>query len=476
MGSGEAAARRVERERTGTGEKVKDERSSRVAFARRTSYKYAAMARNRLYTVLGFLFAAAFACRIGYGAATIGLGKSRSPDHREYIMVATRLLDQGTLGSPLVAADSAVKPSNLMPPLYAAAVAATYAMFGVDSFTATLILQIINALATSLAVCFVFLSARAVAGGRAGWAAAAIALFNPALFGYTGHMWDTSLFTLAAAFSVWFSLRLSDQPVRWQVWGAFGLLLGTIALLNPALTICYPLLVLWPLHRSGRFCRRHVRTAAGSAVLGWLVVIAPWTVRNYVHFGELSYIRGGFALEIWLGVCPEADDPRASVYSVNFPLKNPDVLERVSAIGERAYIAECRRKGLAAIADDPGRFVRLTAVRFVDYWLGSTLSHRRPGQGGWPESKPRAAVALFLTAEAALLLIGVGVGRGTKLDYRWLLAIVIGFSFVYCLTHVEVRYRAPSEPVVAILVGATIAGLARSRRQAAELHRSTAVT
>ena len=110
----------------------------------------------------------------------------------------------------------------------------------------------------------------------------------------------------------------------------------------------------------------------------------------------------------------------------------------------------------AAIAADGKRLFRLIAVRIVDYWRGSAFSHAAPGSGGAPASVFRAGVMYFLIAETALVVLALLIGRGPGRDLPWLLALVICCSVVYCFTHVQVRFRAPTEPVMAILVGVLV--------------------
>jgi hypothetical protein len=172
-----------------------------------------------------------------------------------------------------------------------------------------------------------------------------------------------------------------------------------------------------------------------------------------MQFDELMYVRGGFSIELWLGVCPEADAHGAAVYPAQFPLSNDEVQKHVASIGERAFIQECDERARAAIAADPNRFIRLIFIRIVDYWTGSAFSHAAPDSGGAPASVLRAGVMYFLIVETALVVFALLIHRGSGRDLPWLLAIVICFSVVYCLTHVQVRFRAPTEPVMAILVG-----------------------
>ncbi len=471
------------------------------------------MRHVRLGSWLALLVVVAFGLRIGYCAVSGHLGGTRG-GYQEFSIAGRRLLEHGTIVSPLIKDDSRREPASLLPPAYVAMVAGVYRIWGPGTLAATLILQAINAAATSLAVIPVFAVARRLGGQRAAWPAAVLVVVNPALIGFTDLIWDTSLFTLGVSLTVWMALRLSFRRTGWWQWSGFGLVLGGLAWLNPALTISYPILVLWPLSKTHGWRLRPMLLGIAATVCGWLIAIAPWTVRNYVHFGELMYIRGGLGLELWLGVCPETDTHGAAVYKVRYPLTNAREQERVTAMGERAYVEECKERAAAAIRADPRRFLRLIAWRAVDYWAGTLYTHASPGGGGWPRRASRAAVAIVLAAEvgvilACLIIIAVrqrttvcpsllpdridrsgdrpgGEGshrldpaRSSRLnemdqraggDLGWLLALVVLFSLVYCLTHVVVRFRTAIEPVILILVAVLVVkafgrgGLARSDR------------
>ena len=333
--------------------------------------------------------------RVAYGMASGSLGHT-GPGYLEYVRAGQRLLENGTLTSPLITDVVDPRPSALMPPAYAAFVAAVYALLGVNTFAATLTLHLVNAAATSLAVLFVFLIIRALSTLRAAWLGALIAAINPTLIGFTDYVWDTSLFALGVIVAAWFSIQLSSMPKTAGRWLAFGFYLGALALLNPALTIAYPFLVLWPVVRDRAGGLRPIIRTVLLATCGWAVAITPWTVRNYVQLDELLYVRSGIMLELWLGVCPETEEHGSAVYAEQFPLLNEGAQAHVSAVGEAAYLDECRTKALQAISGDPWRFARLSGIRAVDYWLGTVFTHTAPGEGGWPKGRMRAGIAIFL--------------------------------------------------------------------------------
>lgn len=406
----------------------------------------------------------ALAIRLGFCAATTGLGESLGEHYREYITAGTRLLQHGSLVSPFILEHTPTNPSAILPPVYAVLVAGVFGAFGVETSGSFLTLQIINALATSLVPLFVFLTASRLAGNKAGWIAACLTLINPTLFGFTTYVWDTSLFALGVSVAVWLALRLGDSP-RSRSCFAFGVYLGALALLNPALTAAYPFLVLWPLTKHFGTRWRKIVTGTVIVIAGWLVAITPWTIRNHVHFGELLYVRNGLMIELWLGVCPEADTSPPDAYYSHFPLLNEAAQERISAIGEGDYLEECAAKSRAAIAADPVRFLQLTGVRAVNYWAGTIFSRAYAGRSGIPTTALRRGVTLFLVCETLFIVAALlAIGRWPA-ACRWLLAAVISFCVVYCFTHVQVRFRAPSEPMMGVLI-AVLAARRGAEKQA----------
>lgn len=400
---------------------------------------------------LAVLLAASLLVRIGFIAAAGKLGKTPPVDYREYVTTGARLLEYGTLTSPFISEGRLSEPSSLQPPLYAFTVAGAYRIFGVETVAATLGLQLLNALAMTLVVLLVFRIADSLAGRRAAWIASILTAFNPMLFAHAGSIWDTHLFTLGATFAVWWSVKLSTRrPAAWKLF-AFGAYLGLLALLNPALTLCYPPLVLWPC--AVNLSWRRTTALACLAVAGWLLAITPWTIRNYRQFGELVYVRGGLPFELWLGACPEAETNPAGMYYARFPLKNKEVRRHINEVGEAAFVREAGQMARAAIVSDPLRFARLTAQRAIDFWFGTTRTHAQPFSfPWWPTQHERLALAVFLSAETLLAIATLVFARNRRTAV-WLFSLALIFSLVYCVTHVELRFRVPIEPVLAVMIG-----------------------
>ena len=398
------------------------------------------------------LFFVAMALRLAYCQATVGLGRYRTERYQEYALIAARFQTCGTFTCPLILDDSTTAPSAMLPPLYASVLAGIYSLLGVNSFASVFVAQVLNAAALAFSAVVAFDLGRRLSGTRAGWTAATIVAFSPVLIGYVTFLWDTSLFALGVLSAVWTSVWLGDRPAAGWAWLTFGLYLGLLAHLNPALTLAYPLLVLWPLSRQYVRPARLVRGVM-LTIAGWAIATTPWTLRNHAHFGEWMYVRGGLGLDLWLGSCPEAGVGGAAVFPTRYPMLNEEVQRHLVAVGERAFVTESMAAAVAAIQEDPWRWLRLIGLRVSDYWLGTTYTHSAPGGGAWPTGAARRAAAWFLCAETILLLAGIALRWRRPGAWCWLVAVLVFFSVVYCVTHVQVRYRMPAEPVLAIAIG-----------------------
>jgi hypothetical protein len=355
------------------------------------------------------------------------LGRTQVGDHREYVVTASRLITHGTIVSPLIKDDTTTVPSNLQPPVYIGLLALAYRILGIESFTATLFVQFLQMIAVALAVRWIALTAGHLGGPAAAWIAGAIAAFHPALLRYTTTLWDTSMMTCAVALVVYIVATWRPRHPSIARWFGFGLLLGGVA------------------------------RSSFLTLLGWLLAITPWTVRNYVHFHQLNYIRNSLPLEFWLGFCPAADMSPIAAFEECFPLKSAAEQRLVVELGEPAYLAECARRARHAVTSDPARAAKLVGIRILDYWTAHAFS-LRPWSSG--RSLPHVLGVWLLAGESLLVFVGLVV-FWKRAEFRWMAVIALLFSAVYCLTHFMVRYRAPSEPILIVITALAIVGFHR---------------
>jgi hypothetical protein len=182
--------------------------------------------------------------------------------------------------------------------------------------------------------------------------------------------------------------------------------------------------------------RHRGRMLGGAAVmlLAFLLTLAPWTMRNWIHFGRLVPIQtiGGRTLLI-----------------SNFDRGDPSYKKEVAKAFEHRDTWENRdeklmRRGLAMILENPGAFALKCAKRLVEMW-GSTYTRR---------------FDLQLGIANGLLLIAAGVGL-FRWRHRWrdllpVLAAGAYFILFHSLMYVLFRYLLPVVPILIMLAAAAV--------------------
>lgn len=211
-----------------------------------------------------------------------------------------------------------------------------------------------------------------------------------------------------------------------------GLLWGAILSTSPSPA---PVLALWMLLLvlTRRPRASVVRFAAMMAVT-MLVLLTPWTVRNYRVLGSPIWARSNLGLELQVSnndlATPSGYENQSSpMYDLYHPNRGPEPRRRYRAIGEVAFHREKLREALTWIRDHPARFGRLTLARTWYFWVA-------------PLRRPAQMVVLYALSGLALFglwrLMRVERTLGLQIAGLWL-----GFSFIYCFVQFENRYRYP---------------------------------
>jgi 4-amino-4-deoxy-L-arabinose transferase-like glycosyltransferase len=156
--------------------------------------------------------------------------------------------------------------------------------------------KIAQALVGAIGIVGIGLFAGRLAGPRAARAAAALAACYPPLVWYAGYALSEALFwpiALATAWTVDMTARADTaRPDRWAL--AAGFVTGLAALVRAATVPFLVLTVAWFLWR--RWPRR-----AAAFALGAMLVIGPWTVRNYRAYGHFVLIATDGGVTFWTG-------------------------------------------------------------------------------------------------------------------------------------------------------------------------------
>ena len=155
--------------------------------------------------------------------------------------------------------------------------------------------KVAQAIVGALGIAAIAALAGRLAGHRAARAAAAIAAVYPPLVWISAYAYSEAVFWPFGLFVVWAFDRVANARNGTPVKGVVaGVAAGVGALVRAAMMTFLPLAALW------LFARRGWKTAA-AFTLGTIVVLAPWTIRNYEHHGRLVLVASEGGVTFWTG-------------------------------------------------------------------------------------------------------------------------------------------------------------------------------
>jgi 4-amino-4-deoxy-L-arabinose transferase-like glycosyltransferase len=269
-------------------------------------------------------------------------------------------------------------------------------------------------------------------------------------------MTETAATCLAAASLVALTL-LGRRPALGTVMVA-GLVMALAALCRPTFlpwAACVPLVVLWQV--PGLWSRRLL--LAGGFCIALLAGLAPWMVRNQLHFGRpiATTTHGGYTLFLannrsfyrWL-----REDAPLSAWEVTPPMqaaidKSAPPMNDELARDELFYDLAWQ-----AIRDEPGMFAWSCLVRIGYLW------RPLPQKTVLDESRRTLAerwivagwyLAVYLLAVCGVWRLGK---RVIRLPWFWGLALVASVTLIHTFYWSNMRMRAPAAPVVALMAAA----------------------
>ena len=401
---------------------------------------------EKAVTSLLLIFVVALAARLGFAWSQ----QRKIP--REVIGTVTFEQETGSIAYSLATGKGfsspfrrETGPTAWLTPVYPLLVAGIFRLFGILTANSFFAVVFLNALFSSL-VCFpIFHAGRKISGlGVASTAAWLWALYPNAVMMPFEWVWDTCLAALLGATLLWATLTLAESQEPLRDWCAYGLLWGFTLMTNPSLGLLLPFLLAWTVFRARNVARLSFRYPAMATAIAVLCCV-PWTVRNYLLFHKFVPLRSNFPLELYIG----NNNTYASRQFVWPPkITKERELLRYFRLGETAFMEEEGRKAREFIRTHPGVAVELIGEKFVAFWTGlaEPLDAFRRGD---------LLVRLLLVCNAltaAGALFGLVILLVQRHSYKIpLAAYPLVFPWLYYITHANLRYRHPIDPVVLLL-------------------------
>jgi hypothetical protein len=359
---------------------------------------------------------------------------------------------------------------------------------GAESPQSLLCVELIQCVAgTALVLVVVWLGWSLVPERRLiGWLAGLCAAVLPAHLYMVTHL----QVALWAALLVTLLLAITAAP-RWQgTWSGAalaGVVAGLLLLVEPILALAIPICatVFWLAERrkSGSLFAPVALARVAAMAVVTLLVIVPWTVRNWRVHGEPMFIKSSFGYAFWQGNHPlswgtdkipkpsaetirnEHDgtlrgmdralwEARHETLYIDDVVLKPTGYRQFQGLSEPQRSALLGREAWQHICQDPGRYLKL-CLRRLRYFLL------------FDETNPKAANRLYrISTVAWLVLAFIGLIVSSP---RWrrlwpTYALFAAVAVFHSLVIVSARFRIPVEPVSLLWIAASLAPLAASHR------------
>lgn len=341
-------------------------------------------------------------------------------------------------------------------PLYPALVAAVFSVAG-RHLTAVVVLQLALAMG---ALALVHAAARRAYGAAAAATAVALGVLAHPLAFYEARLLPTVVAVFLAALAVE-RLQAAQAAGNQRAWLLAGGAVGLAGVARPDLLLLAPAAFVLPAAR---------RLRAGAALAaGVLLVVAPVAVRNLLASGELVLVSTQGGITFWQGNNPAArggySTPEGFSGSIATQRQEARALA-APALGPAAGDAEVSRywlrRGLASLAEDPGRAARLVARK-----AALALDAREHGLEYAPRLdrsplRPLLPVSFgVLFALAAVRLVRSPADRSAERPLLLLLAVE---AVVLLAFYAAGRYRMTALPALLAVAGFGTVSLARALR------------
>jgi hypothetical protein len=343
-------------------------------------------------------------------------------------------------------------PTAWLAPVYPVILGAIFRVFGIFTPGAFFAAAMFNILCSAAACVPIFFAGKRIWGlGVASGAAWLWAIFPNGILIPFEWIWDTSLAAFLAAAILWATLEVAESARAWD-WCGYGMLWGLALLANPALGALLPFSLGWAaFRRNGASALRWKKAglAAGVAIL----CCVPWTIRNYAAFHRFIPLRSNLPFELWLGnndiFDEHAQNGRKSI-------TRTEEARRYAQLGETAYMEEKWGLATSFLETHPGLELRLTGRRFVSFWMGTNAPFETFRETNSTVIK-NILLANFLTGMGALLGILVLWRRQAAMVFPLAVFPVI-FPCLYYVTHADLRYRHPIDPLICLLTAMAAGG------------------
>ncbi len=343
-------------------------------------------------------------------------------------------------------------------PLYPVLMAGVYAVFG-KSFVA---MRIFESCSGVLLCYLIFLMGRRLVNVRVGLIASGIAACFPHFIVLCGILYSTNTFTVLLACASLFLIRAVQRKSFPDVlWGAVFSALAALTI--PAMIFILPFWLLWIVVFLSKKLGQNL-VFVGLYILVFIVVLTPWTWRNYLKYDRLIIVR-----PLPIKVLPDLSDKESQDRKIQNGFK--DVAEYMKDHPNGTKDDNIPNT-LKHYLRDPFGAIKYAAGEMLHYWAlypdrlnTQSMQFRQKIHAKdsrmvvqnydiW--SYVRIVSIIVMLPIFILALYGLFLSLPPKRETVLFLLTIFSMALGYSLIYAEVRYRIPSEPYILLFTATGI--------------------
>ena len=211
-----------------------------------------------------------------------------------------------------------------------------------------------------------------------------------------------------------------------------GLLLGMMTLCKP-ITLLFPAVIIAIyFYKLKKFFLKKVLLF----LVGFIILILPLFVRNYVLEGKVFFSTGGGKM-LYMGT--------AFDYSKNFRSEGQRLIEEINDKYSFPYSIEednkLRRLAINNIVNDPWEYLKKLACRIYLFWTYPDYSTRMM-------ALKTLLILIFNLTLIIFAIMGFYLSKKKRVFYHSFLWIILYFYFIYIVIYSYSRYSLPLFPIL----------------------------
>ncbi len=396
--------------------------------------------RNKMLAAILFI---AFAVRT---LAVFILGRHITPELWEYDVLAVNILN----GKGYVIENLNTYYKSLGYPLYAYFSAFIHLVTGKNYF----ILALLNAFMSVAIVYLVYCIGKKMANKKVGLLSAVLVALHPGLIVYATKIHELTLIVLFVCLIFWLIISTDLRKLRNNV--MIGGLIGIGVLARPTMVFFLPVYIIFHALSLGS-----IKKAVNNffpVIIAAVLVLTPWTARNYLIHKRFIFITTSSAEHFWRGNNISASggsltaDKKGIIEAA--PKGFKDKLYSLNEIQQYDYFYG---QAFRYIKSDVPHFIKMIGKKFFYFWWFSPQAGILYA-GTWKVIYQWYYGALMAMFTAGLIMSA----RSKKINKPVVISLAIFCIFaslLHSLYYVELRHRWGIEPFIIIIASYGMQGV-----------------